>query len=190
VYRPVETIEVRAWNQMVGAVALDPRLEFYAFEYAPAFVKTGIELAPLAMPLRDARQPFIFPNLPDLTYKRLPAMVADALPDDFGNSLIDAWMAREGVPVDNITALDRLAYMGQRSLGALEFRPTRGPRVRRPTALELSQLASRTRRNRRRPSCRSGAKADSVGRYFRRRRPGKSSHCLESAHERNPCRTI
>jgi serine/threonine-protein kinase HipA len=146
VYRPVETIEVRAWNQLVGAVALDPRLGFYAFEYAPAFVKTGIELTPLTMPLRDARQPFIFPNLPDLTYKRLPAMLADALPDDFGNSLIDAWMAREGVAVDNITALDRLAYMGQRALGALEFRPTRGPRIRRPTALELSQLVETARR--------------------------------------------
>lgn len=145
-YKPVATIEVRAWNQLVGAVALDPARGFYAFEYAPSFRESGIELAPLSMPLREARTPFIFPNLPDLTYKRLPAMLADALPDDFGNSLIDAWMATQGVTSNDITALDRLAYMGQRALGALEFRPTRGPRSQRPTAIELSQLVERARR--------------------------------------------
>ena len=71
-YRPVATAEVRIWDQRVGAVARDPRMGFYAFEYAPAFVQTGIELSPLAMPLRAARQPFIFPDLPQLTFKRLP----------------------------------------------------------------------------------------------------------------------
>jgi serine/threonine-protein kinase HipA len=146
VYKPVDIVEVRAWNQQVGAIALDPRLGFYAFEYAPSFLRTGIELAPLTMPLREAQQPFIFPGLPELTYKRLPAMLADALPDDFGNSLIDAWMAQEGVVSVDITALDRLAYMGKRALGALEFRPSRGPRAHSPTALELSKLVETARR--------------------------------------------
>lgn len=145
-YKAVEIVEVRAWDQQVGAVAFDPRLGFYAFEYSPAFVKTGIELAPLTLPLSEAHQPFIFPNLPELTYKRLPAMLADALPDDFGNSLIDAWMAREGVASEDITALDRLAYMGKRALGALEFRPSRGPRAYSPTAIELSKLVETARR--------------------------------------------
>jgi serine/threonine-protein kinase HipA len=146
VYKPVETIEVRAWGKLVGAVARDPRLGYYAFEYAPAFVKTGIELSPLEMPLREAQQPFIFPDLPELTYKRLPAMLADALPDDFGNSLINAWMAKQGVSPGNITALDRLAYMGKRSLGAMEFKPVRGPRTKNTTAIILSKLVESVRR--------------------------------------------
>jgi len=145
-YRPVHAVEVRAWGKIVGAVALDPRLAYYAFEYAPEFIKKGIELAPLTMPLRQANQPFIFPSLPELTYRRLPALLADALPDDFGNSLIDAWMAREGVTAANITSLDRLAYMGKRAFGALEFRPARGPRNIQPTAIELSRLVETARR--------------------------------------------
>lgn len=146
-YKPVGIVEVRAWNQLVGAVALDPRLSYFAFEYAPAFIETGIELAPLTMPLAMARQPFIFPELPELTYRRLPAMLADSLPDDFGNSLVNAWMANQGVAARDITALDRLAYMGKRGLGALEFRPARGPTTSRgSTAIVLSELVDSARR--------------------------------------------
>lgn len=145
-YRPVSIVEVRAWNRLVGAVALDPRLGYYAFEYDPAFVRAGIELAPLTMPLAEAQQPFIFPDLPELTYRRLPAMLADSLPDDFGNSLVDAWMANQGVAASDITALDRLSYMGKRSLGALEFRPARGPTARGVTAIVLSELVESARR--------------------------------------------
>lgn len=145
VYRPIDIVEVRAWEHLVGAVALDPRLGYYAFEYAPAFVATGIELAPLCMPLAQAQRPFIFPQLSELTYKRLPAMLADSLPDDFGNHLVDAWMASQGVGAADITALDRLAYMGKRGMGALEFRPVRGPKPTRPTAIVLSELVETAR---------------------------------------------
>ena len=145
-YKPVAIVEVRAWHQLVGAVALDPKLNYYAFEYAPAFVSAGIELAPITMPLADARHPFIFPDLPELTYKRLPAMLADSLPDDFGNSLVNAWMANQGVATGDITALDRLSYMGKRAMGALEFRPVRGPTARRASAIELSELVESARR--------------------------------------------
>ena len=115
-YEAVDVIEVRIWGRTVGAVALDPKSGYYAFEYDSKFVRSGVELAPLMMPLAAAREPFVFPELPDLTYRRLPGMLADALPDDFGNNLIDAWMAREGVSKSQITSLDRLAYMGKRGL--------------------------------------------------------------------------
>ena len=144
-YKPVHAVEVRMWDRVVGAVALDPKLQYYAFEYAPAFVKTGIELAPKTMPLSAATEPFIFPSLPELTFRRLPAMLADALPDDFGNSLIDAWMASKGVSVDQVTPLDRLAYMGKRGTGALEFHPTRGPKTK-PTAIDMKSLVEEARR--------------------------------------------
>lgn len=144
-YTPVDVIEVRIWGHRVGAIALDPRLGYYAFEYAPAFTRSGVELAPMTMPLVSAREPFIFTSLPEATYHRLPAMVADALPDDFGNSLVDAWMATQGVEKSAITPLDRLAYMGKRSMGALEFKPVRGPSAP-STAVELSQLIEGARR--------------------------------------------
>lgn len=145
-YKPVHAVEVRIWNRRVGAVALDPRLGYYVFEFDPAFVAAGIELAPLTMPLAQARAPFVFPSLPELTYKRLPAMLADALPDDFGNALINAWLMRQGVAISSITALDRLAYMGARGFGALEFRPARGPRATKNTAIDMAVLVESARR--------------------------------------------
>jgi len=146
VYKPVDAIEVRVWGKKVGAVALDPKLGYYVFEYEPAFVKTGIELAPRAMPLSEAPGPFVFTSLPEATYKRLPALLADALPDDFGNALIDAWMAKQGVERDSITTLDRLAYMGKRGMGALEFKPVKGPSAKSSTALALADLIEEARR--------------------------------------------
>lgn len=146
-YNPVSIVEVRIWRNAVGAVALDPRLGYYAFEYQPAFIRSGIELAPLTMALAAATEPFAFADLPEMTYRRLPGMLADALPDDFGNALIDAWMAREGVAKSQITPLDRLAYMGKRGMGALEFKPALGPKASKPsTAIELSALVESARR--------------------------------------------
>jgi len=145
-YKAVDVIEVRIWGRRVGAAALDPGLGCYVFEYDPGFVSSGVELAPLTMPLAQAREPFVFADLPELTYKRLPGMLADALPDDFGNALIDAWMAARGVEKKRITPLDRLAYMGRRGMGALEFRPARSPAATSSTAIKLSRLVESARR--------------------------------------------
>lgn len=139
-YKTVSTIEVLIWGQTVGAVAAEPSKGYYAFEYDAKFRSRNIELAPLQMPLSLGSAPFVFVNLPEATYKRLPAMLADALPDDFGNALINAWMAERGVPEGSITTMDRLAYMGKRGMGALEFRPTRGPNASSSTAIKLSKL--------------------------------------------------
>ena len=144
--KPATVIEVRAWDQRVGAVALDPRLGYYAFAYAPEWRRTGIELAPLTLP-RDAQQDvFIFPNLPETTFYRLPGLLADALPDAFGNALIDAWMATQGIAKNEITTLDRLAYMGKRGMGALEFKPARGSHRESSAPLEMKSLVEEARR--------------------------------------------
>ena len=124
-YKPVHAVEVQVWGKTVGAVALDPKLGYYAFEYDPAFTRSGIELAPITMPLAAAREPFVFPALPALTYRHLPAMLADALPDDFGNNLIDAWMAREGVSKAQITSLVKVL----RSLGRADWLSALAPAV-------------------------------------------------------------
>jgi len=140
---PVPAVEVTAWGMRVGAVAPDPSLGAYVFEYWPDWVERGIELAPLTMPTRVRRH--VFPQLPEATFHRLPALLADALPDDFGNAVIDAWLARQGVARSSATPLDRLAYMADRAMGALEFRPARGPRQRTTSAVELSALVEGAR---------------------------------------------
>jgi serine/threonine-protein kinase HipA len=140
----VDRVEVRLWDERVGVVAFDPGYGFYAFRYAPEFLARGIEPAPLQMPTA-LDQTFLFTDLPELTYKRLPAMLADALPDDFGNALIDRWMLDQGVAKEEVTALDRLAYMGKRAMGALQFRPARGPSRGKPFAIVLSSLVNAAR---------------------------------------------
>jgi len=145
-YKKVDRIDVFIWGQFVGAVALDPKLGYYVFAYEQKFGKSGIELSPLHMPLKDTEEPYVFTDLPEVTYKRLPAMLADTLPDDFGNALIDRYMAMKGIARPQITSLDRLAYMGNRSMGALEFKPLRGPKTHKPTALHMNELVTEARK--------------------------------------------
>jgi serine/threonine-protein kinase HipA len=125
------------WGRRIGAVSWDEARALGIFQYDPAFVGAGIEVAPLKMPVREA--PYEFPALPKETFKGLPGMLADALPDKFGNRLIDAWLAETGRSVDRFSPVDRLCYIGNRGIGALEFEP----KVRKATRskkLEVAQL--------------------------------------------------
>jgi len=144
-YIPVDVVEVRCWGRRVGALALDTGSGYYAFEYDPSWEHSGVELAPLTMPTGGGAGPFVFPTLPVDTFVRLPALIADSLPDDFGNALTTRYLTNQGIRPDDITPLDRLAYLGERGMGALEFRPLRGPRTRKATALELSELVTAAR---------------------------------------------
>ena len=142
-YVPTDVIEVSAWGQVVGAVARDPATGFFAFEYDRDWIRGGVELAPLHMPLSP--QIYLFPELPTATFYRLPAMLADALPDRFGNSLVDAWMAEQGIESSLITPLDRLAYASNRAMGALTFRPPVGPNSADQSAVQLADLVTAAR---------------------------------------------
>jgi serine/threonine-protein kinase HipA len=132
------------WDQLMGAVMLDPAYGYYAFAYALGFLKSGIQPSPLQMPLNNG-DAFLFTDLPTETYKRLPALLSDALPDDFGNALINFYMADHGISVTEITSLDRVAYMSNRAMGALTFKPARGPVKTKPTSIELSKLVPEAR---------------------------------------------
>jgi serine/threonine-protein kinase HipA len=137
-YAPVSHVEVFAWDRWVGRIAQNPATGFYAFAYTEEWRRTGIELAPFHMPL--GAEPYEFPELAPQTFYRLPAMFADALPDTFGNALVDAWMAENGVDRADITALDRLAYAADRAMGALTFRPPAGPEPEAPAIIQLADL--------------------------------------------------
>lgn len=131
------------WGRRIGAVSWDEARALGIFQYDPAFVGAGIEVAPLKMPVRDA--PYEFPALPKETFKGLPGMLADALPDKFGNRLIDAWLAETGRSAGRFSPVDRLCYIGNRGIGALEFEPTvrKATRSKRLEVGQLVDLANR-----------------------------------------------
>jgi serine/threonine-protein kinase HipA len=142
-YSPVDVVGVSAWGRAVGAVSLDPLSHFYAFEYEDSWLSEGVELAPLHMPRRPGT--FIFPELSPETFHRLPALLADALPDRFGNYLVNAWMATQGIAESTITPLDRLAYASDRAMGALTFRPPAGPSASEISTVQLADLVTAAR---------------------------------------------
>jgi len=117
----MQVINVHYEGQQVGAVSLDTATGHSSFEYAPSFIQTGIELSPLHLPLKVGI--FAFPELDPGAFKGLPGILADALPDDFGNTVLNAWVAREGRSPRDISSLQRLQYTGTRGMGALEFHP-------------------------------------------------------------------
>ncbi|WP_022966877.1 type II toxin-antitoxin system HipA family toxin [Denitrificimonas caeni] len=117
----MEVINVRFKQHEVGAVSFDTQTGLGAFEYAPSFINKGIELSPLKMPL--AQGIYSFPELDFNTFKGLPGLVADSLPDDFGNAVLNAWVAMRGKSPSDITPLQRLQYTGARGMGALEYAP-------------------------------------------------------------------
>ena len=115
------TARVILWGSDIGAVTwLDDQARA-VFQYTPNFVGSSVEVAPLMMPLRDA--PYQFPALARETFNGLPGMLADSLPDKFGNELIEAWLASEGRPPGSFNPVERLCYTGSRGIGALEFKP-------------------------------------------------------------------
>lgn len=129
---------VRLWGRKIGAVALGDGDEVASFEYTPAFLDSGIELSPLLMPLSG--RVYTFPELPRKTFYGLPGLLADSLPDRFGNALIDTWLATQGRSPDSFNAVERLCYTGKRGMGALEFSPVTGPRARKAKTIRIDQL--------------------------------------------------
>jgi serine/threonine-protein kinase HipA len=130
--------EVRLWGRTIGALSLEDGARVAAFQYDPAFALSGIQLAPLVMPLSS--QIYQFPGLPDRSFHGLPGLCADSLPDRFGSALIDAWLATQGRRPETFSALERLCYIGVRGMGALEFAPALGPPLRRSAKVAVDAL--------------------------------------------------
>ncbi|MBN1267562.1 MAG: type II toxin-antitoxin system HipA family toxin [Anaerolineales bacterium] len=117
----VNTAGVFLWGSLIGAVTWQEDREYAVFQYSTDFQNSGIQVAPLMMPLREF--PYEFPALPRNTFRGLPGMLADSLPDRFGNALIDAWLAAEGRSTASFHPVERLCYIGRRGMGALEYEP-------------------------------------------------------------------
>jgi serine/threonine-protein kinase HipA len=141
--------EVRLWGSTIGSVLLKDGDPYASFEYEPAFAKSGVPVAPLTMPLSS--RVYRFPGLARESFHGLPGMLADSLPDKFGNALIDIWLARQGRRPESFNAVERLCYTGKRGMGALEFYPLLNRDIAVDKRLEISrlvELASRILRDR------------------------------------------
>jgi len=141
--KSVETAIVKLWGNTVGALAwLDDR-GYAIFEYDPGFLKKDLDISPILMSLDDARRgdgKFMFPTLNKETFLGLPGLLADALPDKFGNSIIDAWLARNGRDSASFSPVERLCYTGRRGMGALEFEPAEMRKFDASVSVEVSDL--------------------------------------------------
>lgn len=131
---------VRLWGKDIGAVSWDDERGYANFEYESAFIESGIEVSPLRMKLSD--RIYAFPALPSETFHGLPGLLADSLPDDFGNAVINAWLVREGRSPDSFNPVERLCYTGDRGMGALEYVPSRGPTGSHSETVDVKALVA------------------------------------------------
>lgn len=135
-----DTARVILWGSDIGAVTWLRDRELGVFQYAPGFTASRIEVAPLTMPLRN--ESYEFPSLSKETFRGLPGMLADSLPDKFGNMLIRAWLARQRREVGSFTPVERLCYTGTRGMGALEFKPMLNEAPRSARKVEIDALVA------------------------------------------------
>ncbi len=134
---------------LVGAVSWDPDKEHATFEFDRTFLEKGLDLSPLKMPIAEALRgtaKFEFRTLPKRTFRGLPGMLADALPDKFGNRIIDVWLARQGRTSESFNSVERLCYTGKRAMGALEFSPIIDQSIERSVPVEVSELVQLAQR--------------------------------------------
>ena len=130
--------EVRLWGRTIGAVSIEDGADVAAFEYTPEFAASGIEVSPVTMPVGN--RIYRFAELSRNTFHGLPGLLADSLPDKFGNALIDAWLATQGRTPASFNAVERLCYTGARGMGALEFAPAAGPAARVAEKIQIDAL--------------------------------------------------
>jgi serine/threonine-protein kinase HipA len=130
--------KVILWESEIGAVSWVEDRQVAVFQYDPSFIKSGIQLSPLMMPLREL--PYEFPALAKDTFKGLPGLLADSLPDKFGNAVIDAWLAGEGRTAASFNSVERLCYIGSRGMGGLEFKPALRIFHSKTDEIEVSKL--------------------------------------------------
>ena len=133
---------VNIWNQRIGAVAWNPDTGLATFQFDSDFLKSNLDLAPIKMPIEGAaKRIFSFPELiNNNTFKGLPGLLADILPDKYGNALINTWLAHQGRASDSLNPVEMLCFIGKRGMGALEFEPTEPKSEKSATKIEISNL--------------------------------------------------
>ena len=135
----LKALDVFLWGTRVGTACCREGHPLVLFEYSEEIRAMGVEVSPLVMPLGPTR--FEFPDLPIQSFKGLPGLLSDSLPDKFGNKVLAAWLREQGKGPEDLNALDRLAYTGKRGMGALEYVPALLDKEDRGEAVDVQDLA-------------------------------------------------
>ncbi len=142
----VDVVEIKIWGQLVGAARWDQNQQLANFQYDKKFLTRNHDLSPIKMPLQNGERIYSFPELrkqknqETSTFKGLPGLLADALPDKYGNQLINIWLAQEGRPPNSMNPVEQLCFIGSRGMGALEFEPTRLKYSQQTFVIEIKSL--------------------------------------------------
>ncbi len=142
----VDVAEVKIWGKLVGAVRWDTSRQLAVFQYDKKFLAKGHDLSPIKMPIKNGDRIYSFPELRKAkdeqtsTFKGLPGLLADALPDKYGNQLINIWLAQNGRPPDSMNPVEQLCFIGARGMGALEFEPAQLKSEKHTFAIEIKSL--------------------------------------------------
>src|SRR5680860_7468 len=142
----ITTAFVKIWGETVGAVAWNEATGIASFEYEPKFTQLGWDLAPIKMPVNQGGRIFSFPELRAPrnsefdTFRGLPGLLADVLPDKYGNQLINVWLAQNGRPINSMNPVEQLCFIGARGMGALEFEPAQLKSSKQAFTVEIKSL--------------------------------------------------
>ncbi|MDF1575699.1 MAG: type II toxin-antitoxin system HipA family toxin [Bacteroidales bacterium] len=142
----VDVAEIKIWGEFAGAVRWDKNNQLASFQYDDKFLGKGYDLSPIKMPVRDGSRIYSFPELrkskdeQTSAFNGLPGLLADSLPDKYGNQLINVWLAQNGRPPDSMNPVEKLCFIGARGMGALEFEPGRFKAGKRTFPVEIKSL--------------------------------------------------
>lgn len=142
----VDYATVKIWGETVGVVRWDEAQQLAYFEYEPRFISKGWDLAPLKMPISNGARIYSFPELRKSkdattdTFKGLPALLSDSLPDKYGNQLMNLWLAQQGRPENSMNPVEQLCFIGTRGMGALEFETAMFKDGKRVATIEINSL--------------------------------------------------
>lgn len=148
----VDVAEIKIWGELAGAVRWDESQQMGYFQYAPKFIQKAWDLSPVKMPVAEGSRIYSFPELgkgrkeTEDAFKGLPGLLSDALPDRYGNKLINIWLAQQGRPENSMNPVEKLCFIGARGMGALEFEPAQIKTGARSFLLELDSLVEVARK--------------------------------------------
>lgn len=134
----ISAAEIKLWGKVIAAISMEEGSPYVYFRYNDDFLNSGIELSPIMMPLLDVS--YQFRTLSLGTFKGLPGLLADSLPDKYGNKIIDTWLHSQGRSLDSFNIIERLCYIGKRGMGALEFHPVTHKGLDEVEDVEITQL--------------------------------------------------
>jgi len=144
----VVAAEVWIWDKLAGAILWDESEQMGSFEFNQNFLRSGLDISPIKMPLSQGKRIYKFPEIRKSrgdvfdTFKGLPGLLADMLPDKYGNQLINAWLIRNGREADSLNPIEQLCFIGKRGVGALEIRPSLRDESIKASSIEIDSLVN------------------------------------------------